>query len=117
MTMKGTNNIEQGFQNDGQHQANIHVDICCISRAQLSIVLSAEYFQLDDSAYFSGSIQFICKITYLLKTLGPHDPQPGLSSSPRPLCFSVAAIGGLIYDIILNICGGDWIPYYYESLM
>ena len=38
MTMKGTNNIEHGFQNDGQHQANIHVDICCISRAQLTIV-------------------------------------------------------------------------------
>ena len=51
MTMKGTNNIEQGFQNDGQHQANIHVDICCISRAQLSIVLS-EYFQLDNSIFF-----------------------------------------------------------------
>ena len=39
MTMKGTNNIEQGFQNDGQHQANIHVDICCISMAELTIVL------------------------------------------------------------------------------
>ena len=56
MTMKRTNNIEQGFQNDGQHQANIHVDICCISRAQLTIVHIVKYFQLDNSAYFSGSI-------------------------------------------------------------
>ena len=55
MTMKGTNNIEHGFQNDDQRQANIHIDICCISRAELTNVLS-EYFQLDNSAYFSGSI-------------------------------------------------------------
>ena len=57
MTMKGTNNIEHGFQNDGQHQANIHVDICCISRAELTIVLS-DYFQLDNSsAYFSAKLR------------------------------------------------------------